>query len=228
MSSSKFFLPLVVGALKLSITFVSLPLLPLTPLTPSHSPHSLLLPLTPLTPSCSPHSPLAPLAPSCPLPPQRWGAPKHSITYPYPTLAIGSKRELGEWGGKRQWEGARGSELGGTLGPTEWWASKNLPPQVVGTPKHIPWSPLCPTSAQSVVSEGNKLGARGGTLGSREVVGTPKIGTTGGRDPKTYHLMSITCYLHLVHWEWGEQVGSEGNKPWPNRGCQHPKTCPHR
>ena len=64
MSSSKFFPPLVVGALKPSITFISLPL--------AH---------------------LAPLAPT-----EVVGTPKHSITYPYPTLAIGSKR------------GARGSE----------------------------------------------------------------------------------------------------------------------
>ena len=79
-----------------------------------------------------------------------------------------------------------------------WWASQNLSPQVVGTPKHTPQSPLCPTSAQSIVSEGRKLGVRGGTLGSREVVGTPKIGPTGGRDPKTYSLISITPYLNLA------------------------------
>ena len=48
------------------------------------------------------------------------------------------------------------------------------------------------------MSEGKKLGARGGTLGSREVVGTPKIGPTGGRDPKTYSSISITSYLNLA------------------------------
>ena len=64
----------------------SLPLVPLTPshsqLTLSHSPHSLSLP------ACSPHSQLAPqsLAPT-----EVVGTPKHSITYPYPPLAIGSK-----------------------------------------------------------------------------------------------------------------------------------------
>ena len=79
-----------------------------------------------------------------------------------------------------------------------WRASQNLPPQVVGTPKYTPQSPLCPTSTQSIVSEGRKLGARGGTLGSREMVGTPKIGPTGGRDPKTYPLISITPYLSLA------------------------------
>ena len=68
----------------------------------------------------------------------------------------------------------RGSKLGGTLGPTELVGIPKLAPQVVGTPKHTPRSPLCPTSAQSIVSEGRKLGARGGTLGSREVVGNPK------------------------------------------------------
>ena len=51
---------MVVGALKPSITFVSLPLTPLAPsrssLAPSHSPHSLSLPSLPLTPI----SPLAP------------------------------------------------------------------------------------------------------------------------------------------------------------------------
>ena len=174
MSSSKFFLPLVVGALKPSITFVSLPslsLAPLAPLTLSHSP-------------CS----LSPLAPT-----EVVGTPKHSITYPYPTLAIGSEKE---------WEEARGEREGasweGPLAQQSWWASQNLPPQVVGTPKHTPQSPLCPTSAQSIVSEGRKLGARGGTLGSREVVGTAKIGPTGGRDPKTYPLISITPYLPLA------------------------------
>ena len=48
------------------------------------------------------------------------------------------------------------------------------------------------------MSEGRKLGVRGGTLGSKEVVGTPKIGPTGGRDPKTYSLISITPYLNLT------------------------------
>ena len=48
------------------------------------------------------------------------------------------------------------------------------------------------------MSEGRKLGARGGTLGSREVVSTPKIGPTGGRDPKTYSSISITPYLNLA------------------------------
>ena len=214
-SSLKFFLPLVVGALK-CITFVSLPSLPLapshsplTPLTPSCSPHSLPLPLLPLRPTHSPHS-LSPLAPT------DWWGSQNSIT------------NIGHW----EWEEVRGEWEGasweGPLAQQSWWESQNLPPQVVGTPKHTPRSPLCPTSAQSIMSKRSKLGVRGGTLGSREVVGTPKIGPTGGRDPKTYHLMSITHYLCLVHWEWGERVGSEMSKPWPNRGCQHPKTCPHR
>ena len=69
---------------------------------------------------------------------------------------------------------------------------------MVGIRKHTPRSPLCPTFAQSIVSEGRKLGARGGTHGSREVVGTPKIGPTGGRDPKTYPSISITPYLPLA------------------------------
>ena len=56
--------------------------------------------LAPLTPSCPlslPSLPLAPLAPShsfLPLAPTAVvGTQKHSITYPYPTLAIGSERE---------------------------------------------------------------------------------------------------------------------------------------
>ena len=83
MSSSKFFPPLVVGALKPSITFISLP---------SCSPCSLLAPLTPLllillplTPSCSPCS-LLPLAPT-----------------------VGSEREREEWGEREGVRGARGS-----------------------------------------------------------------------------------------------------------------------
>ena len=49
-----------------------------------------------------------------------------------------------------------------------WWLPQNLPPQVVKIPKHTPQSPLCPTSAQSIGSEGSKLEARGGTLGPTE------------------------------------------------------------
>ena len=97
MSSSKFFPPLVVGALKPSITFISLAS---PPLTPSCSPYSLSLPsCSPCSlslPSCSPCS-LSPLAPT-----EVVGTPKHSVTYPYPTLAIGSER------GVRGGEGARG------------------------------------------------------------------------------------------------------------------------
>ena len=98
MSSLKFFLPLVVGALKPSITFISCPSLPLTP---SCFPCSLLLPLAPS------HSPLAHLAPShspCSLlplaPTEVVETPKHSISYPYPTLAIGSERAAR--GGERE------------------------------------------------------------------------------------------------------------------------------
>ena len=72
-------------------------------------------------------------------------------------------------------EGSEREQAGqGPLAQQSWWASQNLPPQVVGTPKHIPQSPLCPTSAQSIVSEGKKLGARGGTLGSNRSGGHPK------------------------------------------------------
>ena len=122
MSSSKFFLPLVVGALKPSITFVSLPSLPLTPLSlplaPSHPR------LTPLAPSRSPCSPSL-LAPT-----EVVGTPKHSITYPYPTLAIesergvrGGEREQGEWEereGARGGRGARGSKRSERERAT-WW-----------------------------------------------------------------------------------------------------------
>ena len=108
MSSSKFYPPLVVGALKPSITFISLPS---PPLTPSHSIHSLLLPLlplAPLTPSCSPCSLSLPSCSPCSLSPlaptEVVGTPKHSVTYPYPTLAIGSER------GVRGGRGSKGSE----------------------------------------------------------------------------------------------------------------------
>ena len=127
------------------------------------------------------------------------GTPKHSITYPYPTLAIGSERK---WkGSERGWEGARGvrgsegskreqagrdpwpngagghpktcphkwwgpqhiplnnhyalsllSQLWvrgesweqgeGLLVQEKWWTPQKLAPQVVGTPKHTPQSPL--------------------------------------------------------------------------------------
>ena len=71
----------------------------------------------------------------------------------------------------------------------KWW----------GPPKHTPWSPLCPTSAQSIGSVGSKLGARGGTLSPTEVVATLKLGPTGGGHPKIYPSISIMPYLHSVH-----------------------------
>ena len=92
----------------------------------------------------------------------------------------GSEGSEREQAGRDPWPNRAGGHL------------KTCPHKVVGMPKHTPQSPLCPTSAQSIVSEGRKLGVRGGTLGSREVVGTPKIGPTGGRDPKTYSSISIT------------------------------------
>ena len=94
-------------------------------------------------------------------------------------------------------------------------APQNLPPQVVGS-QNIPLDLHYPYLRWSIWSEGSKLRARGGTLGPREVVGTPKIDPTGGEDPKTYHLMSITHYLPLVHlgvrgvsWERGEQAWAQ-------------------
>ena len=112
MSSSKFFPPLVVGALKPSITFILLPSLPLTlscslflPLLPLAPLAPLLLTLLPLnSPSHSPCS-LSPLAPT-----EVVGTPKHSITYPYPTLAIASKRGQEGVRGVRGSEGSEGSE----------------------------------------------------------------------------------------------------------------------
>ena len=137
MSSSKFFLPLVVWALKPSITLVPLPLLPLTPLTPSCSLSLpslsltlLLLPLLPLAPS---HS-LSPLAPT-----EVVGTPKHSITYQYPTLAIGSEREQGEQeGSEREVRGGEREQAGRDPWPNragghpktcphKWWGPKNIP-----------------------------------------------------------------------------------------------------
>ena len=177
------------------------------------------------------------------------GTPKHSITYPYPALAIGSKLgvrgaswEQVEWGeqagseGSKPWPNRGGGHprtcphrwwrpqnipldlhyllpplsplgvRGASLGPTEVWAPQNLPPQVVGTPKHTPQSPLPPTSVQSIGSEGSKLEVRGASLGPTEVVAIPKLAPTGGGVPKTYPLISITSYLCSVHWEWGEQA----------------------
>ena len=205
MSSSKFFPQLVVGALKPSITFISLASLPLAPSCsplaplslPSHSSRSLLLPSLPLAPLSLPllsHS-FLPLAPT-----EVVGTQKHSITYPYPTLAIGSKRK--QEGSERGREGVRGvrrsereqagrnpwpnragghpktchhkwwgpqnipvdhhyalpplSQLWvrgesweqgeGLLVQEKWWTPQKLTPQVVGTPKHTPRSPLPPTS----------------------------------------------------------------------------------
>ena len=79
----------------------------------------------------------------------------------------------------------------------------------MGTPKDTPESPLCPTSTWSIGSEDSKLGAREGTLGPTEVVGTPKLPPTSGEDPKRYTLISITPYLtpswpSLALWaSWG-------------------------
>ena len=85
--------------------------------------------------------------------------------------------------------GVRGAswELGERpLAQQRWWPPQNLAPQVVGTPKHTPHSPLHPTSAYSIGSGGSKLGVRGWTLGPTEVVATKKLGPTGGGHPKTY------------------------------------------
>ena len=62
----------------------------------------------------------------------------------------------------------------GHLAQQRWWAPQNLALQVVGTPKHTTQSPLHPTSAQSIGSEGSRLGARGGP-------------NRGGGHPKTWH-----------------------------------------
>ena len=162
MSSSKFFLPLVVGTLKPSVTFVSLPLTPShSHLALSHSPCFLSLP------SCSLSLPLAPSSPPSALPPQRWWGPQnivyHTSTLPWPLGVRGSKlgargSELGGRGVRgargskrgasweqREWAGSKGSKLGGTLGPIE----------VVGTQKHTPQSQLWPTSTQSIGASGS-------------------------------------------------------------------------
>ena len=151
--------------------------------------------------------------------PHKWWGPQNiplNLHYSLPPLIpLGVRGASWEWGEQ-------------ALAQQRWWPLQNLPPQVVGTRKNIPWSPLLPTSAQSIGSEGSKLEVRGASLGPTEVVATPKLAPTGGGVPKTYPLISITPYFWSVHWEWGEQAGSEGSKPWPNRGGGHPKTCPHR
>ena len=78
MCSLKFFSPQVVGTLKPSITFTSLPLLPLPP---AHLPHSQLAPLTPLAPSLFPRSPAHSLSPSPFAHTEVVGTIKPSITY---------------------------------------------------------------------------------------------------------------------------------------------------
>ena len=102
------------------------------------------------------------------------------------------------------------------------WAPQNLPPQVVGTPKHTLRSPLLPTSAQSIGSEGSKLGEKRASLGPTEVTGTPKLAPTGGGYPKTYPSISITPYLPSVHWKQGERALVQ--QRWWARSDQHPGT----
>ena len=132
---------------------------------------------------------------------------QYNISLPY----IGHWEQEGSRGSKREWAWRdpwpnRGGEHPKTC-PYKWWGPQNIP--------------LNHHYALPMLSQLWVRGARGGTLGSREVVGTLKIGPTGGRDPKTYHLMSITCYLCLVHWEWGEQALAQ-------QRLSAPKTCPHR
>ena len=108
-------------------------------------------------------------------------------------------------------------------------ASSSLPllPVCSLTPSLLPLLPACPLApcphrgagdpktyyniplpclghweqGQQAGSKGGKVGARGVSLGPTEVVGTPELGPTGGGDPKTYPLISITPYLCSVHWE---------------------------
>ena len=84
----------------------------------------------------------------------------------------------------------------------------------MGTSKCTPRYPLGPTCAQCFGSEGNDLGVRGGSLVTREVVGTPKLVCRGDGDPNKYSLICITLYLCSLHWEWGDQAGKEGSGPW--------------
>ena len=139
--------------------------------------------------------------------PYKWWGPQKiqlNLRYTLPLLS-----QLGVRGASWEWRE-------GPLAQQRWWPPQNLLPQVVGTPKHTPWPPLWPTSAQSILSEGSKLEARGG--------GIPKLAATGGWHPKTYPSISITTYLCSVDWEWGEQAGS---KPPPNKGDGHPKNLPN-
>ena len=130
MSSSNFFLAMVVGALKPSITFVSLPSLPLTPVSlPS-------LPLTPVLlpslPSCSllllSHSPCSCLTSLTPshsrlAPPRSCLTPLAPVLLPsLPLTPNGQNRLVGSqpflWGQGARWElegtrGVRGSETEG-------------------------------------------------------------------------------------------------------------------
>ena len=88
-------------------------------------------------------------------------------------------------------------EQEGVRGANWMVATQNLAPQVVGTPKDTPQSPLFPTSTWSIGSEGSKLGARGGTLGPTEVVAIPKLGPTGGGHPKTYPWEPLEAFSSL-------------------------------
>ena len=143
MSSSNFFLAIVVGALKPSITFVSLPSLPLAPshscLAPPTPSHSCLAPLTPVS------LPLAPvLLPSLPLTPSHSRlaplTPSHSCLTPLtpvllPSLPLapnGQNRLVGSqpflWGQGARWEleGARGVRGSKTEGPHHLCGAKGM------------------------------------------------------------------------------------------------------
>ena len=148
------------------------------------------------------------------LPPQVVRTPKHTLNLDY---ALPPLSQLGVRGVK--WEQGEGA-----LAQLRWWAPQNLPPQMVGTPKHTSWSQLCPMSAQTIGSEGSEMGARGGTLGPTELVGTPRLAPH-----KWWALQNISLDLHyalLLFSPLGIREQAE-SKPFPKRGGGHPKTFPH-
>ena len=79
-----------------------------------------------------------------------------------------------------------------------WWGPQNIPLNL-----HYPlplFGPLGVTGArwEQAGSEGSELGV---SLAPNRGGGHPKLGPTGGGDPKRYPSISIMPYLHLVHWE---------------------------
>ena len=115
-------------------------------------------------------------------------------------------------------------------------ATQNLAPQVVGTPKDTPQSPLCPTSVWSIGSEGASWELGKGPLAQQkwwasqnlapQVVGTPKHTPQSPLDPTSaYSIGSGGSKLGVRGGTLGptEVVGTPKLGP---TGGGHPKTYP--